>query len=73
MKTVSVREAREQLAGLLEDAHAGERILITRYGQPFAQLGPPPAIAPPAGREAAQKRQRGIDDILHGNNRGRGS
>lgn len=41
MKTVNVRETREQLAALLDAVATGEDILIVRNGKPAARLVPP--------------------------------
>jgi len=38
MKTVSVREAREQISSLLDAVNAGENVVITRRGKPVAKL-----------------------------------
>ncbi len=38
MKTVSVREAREQIGSLLDAVSTGENIIITRRGKPVARL-----------------------------------
>ena len=38
MREVSVREARAELAGLLDAVEAGEEIVITRRGVPIARL-----------------------------------
>jgi prevent-host-death family protein len=38
MKTVSVREAREQIGSLLDAVNAGENVVITRRGKPVAKL-----------------------------------
>ena len=38
--TVDVREARTHLSRLLEQAHAGQEILITKAGAPYARLMP---------------------------------
>ncbi|MBU2509680.1 type II toxin-antitoxin system prevent-host-death family antitoxin [bacterium] len=38
MKTVSVREAREQIGSLLNAVCAGENVVITRRGKPVAKL-----------------------------------
>jgi prevent-host-death family protein len=40
MTTVSVREAREKLARLLDSVAAGEEVVILRRGQPVARLVP---------------------------------
>jgi prevent-host-death family protein len=41
MKTVTAFEAKTHLSALLGEASRGETILITRHGEPVAQLGPP--------------------------------
>lgn len=49
MKTVSVHEAKTQLSRLLEQAHAGEEIVIAKRGTPYARLcalEPPPRRRP---------------------------
>ncbi len=38
MKTVSVREARQQIGSLLDAVKAGEKVVITRRGKPVAKL-----------------------------------
>lgn len=38
---MSVREARAQFATALAAAERGERVTITKHGQPVAELGPP--------------------------------
>lgn len=38
---VSLREARAQLSRLLDAAHAGHTLVLTRYGRPWARLMPP--------------------------------
>jgi prevent-host-death family protein len=40
MATVSVAEAKNRLAALLNAAEAGETITITRHGKPVAELRP---------------------------------
>lgn len=45
MKTATVRELRNQYAGLLEWIEAGEEIRITRRGIPIARLVPESGIA----------------------------
>ena len=47
MNTISVREARQHLAELLDEASAGGVISITRHGREVARL------VPPAAREEA--------------------
>lgn len=45
MRTVSVREARQRLPALLNQAHAGEEIAVLRRGVEVARLVPPPRRA----------------------------
>jgi prevent-host-death family protein len=40
MRTVNVTDARTHLGKLLDQAQAGEEIVITRRGQPVARLRP---------------------------------
>lgn len=40
MPTVNVHEAKTHLSKLLERAHAGEEIVISKGGKPFARLVP---------------------------------
>lgn len=47
-RTVSVAEARSRFSELLDAAEAGETVVITRRGQPVAELTPHP-LAPRAG------------------------
>lgn len=41
--TVGVFEAKTNLSHLLDLAAAGERIVVTKRGVPFATIGPPPS------------------------------
>lgn len=45
VRTVSVREARQRLPALLNQAHAGEEIAVLRRGVEVARLVPPPRRA----------------------------
>ena len=38
---VSLREAQAQLSRLVDAAHAGHTVVLTRYGRPWARLMPP--------------------------------
>ena len=49
MRVVNIHEAKTQLSRLLEQAVAGEEILIARAGKPVARLVP--YVAPAARRE----------------------
>jgi len=51
-----VEEARRRLPELLERAHRGERVVITRHGRPYATLG---EVAPAIARRPAFSELRG--------------
>ena len=51
MKTINVHEAKTHLSRLLERANAGEEVIISKNGRPYARLCP---LAPP------EKRQPGV-------------
>ena len=51
MGSVSIQEAKAEFSKLLERAHAGEEILISKRGKPFARLCP---------LEPAQARRPGL-------------
>jgi prevent-host-death family protein len=38
MKHVGIKQARQELAGLIDRAQAGEEVIITRKGKPVAKL-----------------------------------
>ncbi len=40
MRTLSVKEVRSQLSDVIHDAEAGDATVITRYGNPIAQIVP---------------------------------
>ncbi len=40
METVNIHEAKTHLSRLLARAHAGEEIIISKAGKPFAKLTP---------------------------------
>lgn len=43
MKTVSIQDLKQRLSALIDEAAAGETIVITKHRQPVATLG---AVAP---------------------------
>lgn len=45
--TVNVREAKTHLSRLLEQAHAGEEIIVAKAGKPYARLVPLAATSAP--------------------------
>ncbi|ADH62053.1 prevent-host-death family protein [Allomeiothermus silvanus DSM 9946] len=40
MKIVTVHQAKQQLSELLERVHAGEEVVVSKYGKPYAKLVP---------------------------------
>jgi len=56
MKEVGVLEAKTHLSALIDEAAAGEDIVITRHGKPVAKLVPPDTLRRPAQDIAAQVR-----------------
>ena len=40
MKSVSLADAKARLSALVEEAHAGVEVCITRHGKPMARLVP---------------------------------
>lgn len=79
VERIPLRQARAKLSGLLTKVEGGQRVIITRDGKDAVLLSPAPQKpdeptarpTAPASREAAQRKQRGIDAILNGANRGR--
>jgi prevent-host-death family protein len=58
-KIVNVHEAKTQFSRLLDQAHAGEEIILAKAGKPYARLMP---LAPPeAGRRPGRLNGR-LDD-----------
>jgi len=47
MQTINIHEAKTHLSRLVEDAAAGEEVIIAKAGKPVARLV---ALAKPAGR-----------------------
>ena len=59
--TVNVHEAKTHLSRLLEQAHAGEEIILVKAGKPYARLMP---LAPvPVQRRPG--RLQGLIDTAH--------
>ena len=40
VKIVTVHQAKQQLSELLERVHAGEEVVVSKYGKPYAKLVP---------------------------------
>ena len=62
-RTYGVEEARRRLPELLERAHQGERVVITRHGKRYAALVEPDVAA---GRTGGFARLRGSGKGLWG-------
>jgi prevent-host-death family protein len=46
MKTVGIREARQNITALIEEVKKGREVMITDRGKPVARLvGPPPVLS----------------------------
>ena len=63
---MSVREARAQFAAALAAVEKGERVVITKNGEPVAELGPPPAAKQEKTayqRMREEARKRGWDKV----------
>ena len=61
---MSVREARAQFATALNAVENGERVVITKNGQPVAELGPPPvAKESRLERMSRVSKELGLDKI----------
>ncbi len=65
-RVVNVHQAKTHLSRLIDDAHAGETILLAKAGKPWARLmplAPPPAQRIP-GRLRSQGPLRNPDALL---------
>jgi antitoxin (DNA-binding transcriptional repressor) of toxin-antitoxin stability system len=56
---INAHAARQGLAELMDRAHAGERFVLTKYGQPWAQLLPLPRQAQTPQRQPGRLRALG--------------
>ena len=54
MKTVNIHAAKTHLSALLEEAAAGEEIIIAKAGKPMARLMPLENLMPPEKRIVRQ-------------------
>ncbi len=72
MSSHSVVEAKNQLSALIEKALKGERVVITRHGQPVVELSPVREAAPRrSGKEAVEwLRERAIIPLKPGESAG---
>ena len=63
MRTVSALDVRKKFGELLDEAAAGERLIIQRGGQPVAALVPLSDVAEHDPEAIKQRRLKAIDDI----------
>jgi len=58
-RIINVHEAKTHLSRLLEQAHAGEEIILAKAGKPYARLMP---LAPPVPRRQAGRLAGRVDE-----------
>ncbi len=58
---VNVHEAKTHLSRLLEQAHAGQEIILAKAGKPYARLMP---LASPAGRRQPGRLSGKLNDAF---------
>jgi len=63
MRTVSALDVRKKFGALLDEAAAGERLIIERGGQPVAALVPLSDVAGHDPEVVKRRRLKAIDDI----------
>jgi prevent-host-death family protein len=63
MRTVSALDVRKKFGALLDEAAAGERLIIERAGQPVAALVPLTDLPELNREERIRRRLEAIDDI----------
>ena len=61
--TVNVHEAKTHLSKLLEQAHAGQEIILAKAGKPYARLMP---LAPPPVRRQPGRLAGRVTDAFFG-------
>jgi prevent-host-death family protein len=64
---MSIREIRAQFAAAIAAVEKGERVVITRNGEPVAELGPPSVVAPEGTiweRMDAARKAAGLDKYV---------
>jgi prevent-host-death family protein len=59
--TINVHEAKTHFSRLLEQAHAGQEIVLAKAGKPYARLMP---LAPDGGRRQPGRLAGRIDDAF---------
>src|SRR6266480_4831700 len=66
MRSVSALDVRKKFGQLLDEAAAGERLIIERAGQPIAALVPLSDVPELNRDERIRRRLQAIDDIARG-------
>ena len=56
MREVSLREANQHFSACIAEVEAGERLILTRRGEPVAEIVPYTTNNPHPKKEAARKR-----------------
>ena len=56
MREVSLREANQNFSACIAEVEAGERLILTRRGEPVAEIVPYTRNKPDPKKEAARKR-----------------
>lgn len=60
-RIVNIHEAKTHLSRLLEQAHAGEEIILAKAGKPYARLV---ALATPASRRQPGRLAGRVDEVF---------
>ena len=69
MRTVSALDVRKKFGQLLDEAAAGERLIIERAGQPVAALVPLSDVPELNREERIRRRIEAIDEIVRAGKR----
>jgi prevent-host-death family protein len=59
MKHVGIKQARQELPGLIDRAEAGEEVIITRQGKPVAKLVAAPKTSKPLPSLSEFRKRKG--------------
>lgn len=57
METISSSEAARRLGEIFARASRGEHFLVTQYGRPYVQLGPPEPEPAPTKKSTPRRKQ----------------
>jgi prevent-host-death family protein len=64
MKTIAIAKFKETCLRVLEDVRRGQPVLVTKRGQPIAQVLPPPPSSRGAWRGAMRGKGRILGDVV---------